>query len=161
MPAPLAPRSVFPQDPPRPAEQLLIDWLPKLRAERVLCTTLGRGQFATAFSDAHPSARVACWFLDLYALEQSALQIGQRPEQFQLLCEVEPPAESFDLSCLPVQRQGQVELVRDQLQLAHDRLQIGGTLVAATDNASDSWLHDQLQPPFDKVSRFNVTGGVI
>jgi 16S rRNA (guanine1207-N2)-methyltransferase len=162
MPSPLAPRSVFPQDPPRPAEQLLIDWLPKLRGgAQVLCTTLGRGQFATAYSDAHPEARVACWFLDLFATEQSALQIGPRPDHFQLLCQVDPPAEAFDLACLPVPRQGEVELVRDQLQLAHDRLQIGGTLVASTDNASDSWLNEQLQLLFDKVSRHNVAGGAI
>lgn len=157
----LVPRSAFPQDPPRPAEQVLIDWLPKLRGERVLCTTLGRAQFATAISDAHPTARVACWFLDLYALEQSAQQIGQRPENFQLHCAVEPSAEPCDLACLPIARQGEVELVRDQLQLAHDRLAIGGTLVTATDNESDSWLHEQLQPLFDKVSRHSVQGGVI
>lgn len=157
----LVPRSAFPQDAPRPAEQLLIDWLPKLRGQRVLCTTLGRAQFATAYSDAQPAAQVACWFLDLYALEQSAQQIGERADSFELVCDVEPPAQQFDLACLPIARQGEVELVRDELQLAHDRLEIGGTLVASTDNASDSWLHEQLQPLFDKVSRHNVAGGVI
>jgi 16S rRNA G1207 methylase RsmC len=168
MSSPLVPHSAFPQDPPRPAEQLLIHWLPKLRGERVLCTTLGRAQFATTFSNAHPAARVVCWFLDLYALEQSALQIGRRSDTFELVCTEDPPEAGFDLACLPVARQGEVELVRDQLQLAHDRLEIGGTLVAATDNANDSWLYDQLQPLFSKISRHNIAaegssvpGGVI
>jgi 16S rRNA G1207 methylase RsmC len=168
MPSPPLPRSLFPVEPPRPAEQLLIDYLPKLKGERVLCTTLGRAQLATAIGDANPQAKVVCWFLDLFAQQQSAQQIGSRPENFQLLCQADPPtassqqqSEKFDLACLPFQRQGEVELVRDQLQIAHDRLDIGGTLVASTDNADDHWLHDQLKLLFDKVSRYAVTGGAI
>lgn len=161
MPSPALPRSLYPVEPPRPAEQLLIDYLPKLKGERVLCTTLGRAQFATAVADRDANARVVCWFLDLFAQQQSELQIGARPAQFQLLCQPDPPAEKFDLAGLPFQRQGEVELVRDQLQLAHDRLDIGGTLVASSDNTDDSWLNEQLQLLFDKVSRHAVTGGVI
>ncbi|WP_254507690.1 methyltransferase [Anatilimnocola floriformis] len=161
MPSPALPRSLYPVEPPRPAEQLLIDYLPKLKGERVLCTTLGRGQFATAVADRNANARVVCWFLDLFAQQQSAQQIGARSDQFQLLCQPNPPDEKFDLAALPFQRQGEVELVRDQLQLAHERLDIGGTLVASTDNATDSWLNEQLQALFDKVSRHAVTGGVI
>ncbi len=161
MPSPFAPRSLFPPEPPRPAEQLLIDYLPKLAGTRALCTTLGRAQFATAFADAHASADVSCWFLDLYALQQSEIQIGQRGANFQLVCQPNPPESSFDLACLPFQRQGEVELVRDQLQLAHQQLEIGGTFVASSDNPDDTWLHEQLKPLFDKVSRYKVTGGVI
>ena len=161
MPSPALPRSLYPVEPPRPAEQLLIDYLPKLKGERVFCTTLGRGQFATAVADRDPSARVVCWFLDRFAQLQSAQQIGARAEKFELLCLADPPTETFDLAALPFQRQGEVELVRDQLQLAHERLAIGGTLVASTDNADDSWLNEQLHALFDKVSRYAVTGGVI
>jgi 16S rRNA G1207 methylase RsmC len=161
MPSPALPRSLYPVEPPRPAEQLLIDYLPKLKGERVLCSTLGRAQFATAVADRDPQAKVVCWFLDLFAQQQSAQQIGARPAHFQLLCQPDPPAETFDLAGLPFQRQGEVELVRDQLQLAHERLDIGGTLVASTDNPDDSWLNEQLQLLFDKVSRHSVTGGAI
>lgn len=155
------PRSLFPADAPRPAEQLLVDFLPRLAGVRVLCTTLGRAQLATAYSDAHPEARVTCWFLDLYAAQQSEIQIGQRSEQFQLVCSPDPPAGEFDLACLPLQKQGEVELVRDQLQLAHQRLAVGGQLAASTDNRDDTWLYDQLRAIFDKVSRFVVAGGVV
>ena len=171
MPTPL-PRSLFPVEPPRPAEQLLIDYLPKLKIQsalaengpRILCTTLGRAQFATAAAEVHPSAHVACWFLDLFAQQQSAQQIGALAAdsaRLALLCQPDPPTETFDLACLPFQRQGEVELVRDQLQLAHDRLAIGGTLVATTDNPDDRWLNEQLQSLFTKVSRHAVAGGVI
>ncbi|QDU27454.1 Ribosomal RNA small subunit methyltransferase C [Anatilimnocola aggregata] len=161
MPSPVAPRSLFPPDPARSAEQLLIDFLPRLKGERLLCTTLGRAQFATAFADAHLESAVTCWFLDLYAMQQSALQVGRRRESFQLVCVADPPEQEFDLACLPFQRQGEVELVRDQLQLAQERLAIGGQLVASSDNAEDSWLHEQLKPLFDKVSRYVVPGGVV
>ncbi|WP_425618418.1 class I SAM-dependent methyltransferase [Anatilimnocola sp. NA78] len=160
MPSP-APRSLFPPEPPRPAEKLLIDFLPRMQGQRLLCTTLGRAQLATAFADAHPAASVTCWFLDQYALQQSELQIGPRRDSFQLLCAADPPAGECDLACLPVQRQGEVELVRDQLQLAHDRLKVGGQLVASTDNSEDTWLHEQLQPLFSKISRFVVPGGLV
>jgi 16S rRNA G1207 methylase RsmC len=161
MSTPPLPRSLFPVEPPRPAEQLLIDYLPKLKGKRVFCTTLGRAQFATAVADANAESEVVCWFLDLFAQQQSVQQIGSRPASFRLLCQPDPPNEMFDLACLPIQRQGEVELVRDQLQIAHDRLEIGGTLVASTDNADDHWLHDQLKDLFDKVSRYSVPGGVI
>lgn len=161
MPSPPLPRSLFPVEPPRPAEQLLIEYLPKLHGNRVFCTTLGRAQFATAVADSNADARVVCWFLDLFAQQQSVQQIGSRPERFQLLCQADPPTDKFDLACLPFQRQGEVELVRDQLQIAHDRLEIGGTLVASTDNADDHWLNEQLKDLFDKVSRYSVNGGVI
>jgi 16S rRNA (guanine1207-N2)-methyltransferase len=155
------PRSLFPTDPPRVAERLLIDFLPKLAGARVLCTTLGRAQWASAFADAHPDSAVTCWFLDQYAERQSALQIGAQVQNVNLVCAADPPPASFDLACLPLPRQGEVELVRDQLQVVHERLEIGGTFVAATDNRDDNWLHEQLRQLFDKVSRFPQPGGIV
>jgi 16S rRNA G1207 methylase RsmC len=158
---PLVPRSLFPAEPPRPAEQLLIDFLPKLPGMRALCTTLGRAQWAGAFADARPVGTATCWFLDLYGQQQSALHFGMEHPQIRLICAADPPAGPFDIAALPLPRQGEVELVRDQLQLAHERLAIGGTFAAATDNSDDHWLHDQLKPLFDKVSRHPQQAGVV
>lgn len=160
MPAPV-PRSLFPAEPPRAAEQLLIDYLPKLPGGRALCTTLGRAQWAGAFTDAHAEGTAACWFLDWYAQQQSGLQFGPDRKQIELTCAADPPAGPFDVAALPLPRQGEVELIRDQLQLAHERLAIGGTFAAATDNSEDHWLHDQLKPLFAKVSRHPQTAGVV
>jgi 16S rRNA G1207 methylase RsmC len=166
MPATAAPRSLYPADPPRPGEQLLIDFWPRLKSDvkqeaRVLTTTLGRGQLATTIADAQPAATVVCWFLDLYAQQQSDQQIGQRSDHFQLVCAADPPEAEFDVACLPAQKQGEVELVRDQLQIMHQRLVVGGRLVASSDNPQDTWLYDQLRAMFDKVSKFPVAGGVV
>jgi 16S rRNA G1207 methylase RsmC len=134
------PRSLFPAEPPRAAERLLIDFL---------------------LADARPEGAATCWFLDLYAQQQSGLQIGPLLQNVQLITAADPPPGPFDLAAIPLARQGEVELVRDQLQLMHERLAVGGTFVAATDNADDHWLHDQLKPLFDKVSRFPQADGVV
>lgn len=47
-------------------EQLLIDLLPELTGERVICNTVGRAQFAETYAREHPTATVHCLFLDLY-----------------------------------------------------------------------------------------------
>lgn len=47
-------------------EQLLIDLLPELTGERVICNTVGRAQFAEEYARRHPTASVRCLFLDLY-----------------------------------------------------------------------------------------------
>ncbi len=58
-------------------------------------------------------------------------------------------------------KQGNGELVRDMLQLGHERLVVGGTLAAAIDNSTDRWLHELLQNMFGKVQRQASGGGVL
>jgi 16S rRNA (guanine1207-N2)-methyltransferase len=54
---------------------------------------------------------------------------------------------------MPVTSAGDGELVRDLLQAGHQRLCKGGVMLIATDNPSDSWLHDELRKKFAKVTR--------
>jgi 16S rRNA (guanine1207-N2)-methyltransferase len=39
------------------------------------------------------------------------------------------------------------------MQTAHERLRLGGTLMVATDNPRDNWLHDQMRRLFQRVER--------
>ena len=50
-------------------------------------------------------------------------------------------------------RQGDGELTREMLQIAHERLVIGGRFLAAIDNPRDQWLHNLLRHMFPKVTR--------
>ncbi len=136
----------------RPQEQRLIDLAGQLPAGRVLCNTVGRAQLATALAQ-RPDCEVACCFLDLYQLQQAQLAIGRLPASLRLVCEPDFPEGEFQSAALCFSKQGDAELTRDLLQAAHQRLPIGGRLVAAIDNPADQWLHEQLRGMFDKVTR--------
>jgi spermidine dehydrogenase len=56
-----------------------------------------------------------------------------------LICEADPPAEEFDLVAWAFSKQGDGELVREMLQTGHERLVIGGRMVAAIDNPGGTY----------------------
>ena len=58
----------------------------------------------------------------------------------------------YDLVAMPTLRRGEVELTRDLMQQAHERLASGGYLAVSIDNPKDQWLHEQMQALFDKVT---------
>jgi 16S rRNA G1207 methylase RsmC len=145
----------------RPQEQLLVELVPELAAGRMLCNTVGRAQFAAAFAAQHSAANATCWFLDLYQLQQSRREIGPLSTNLRLICEADPPAEEFDLVAWAFSKQGDAELVREMLQTGHERLVIGGRMVAAIDNPRDQWLHEQMRKLFAKVKRRASENGVL
>jgi 16S rRNA (guanine1207-N2)-methyltransferase len=145
----------------RPHEQLLLALIPELGAARVLTNTAGRGQFAAAFARSHPQASVACWFLDLYQLQQAQLAIQPLPANLRLLCEADPPPDEFDLVAWHISRQGEAELTREMLQIGHQRLAIGGRMAVATDQANDQWLGEVLRGLFVKVTRRPSAEGTV
>lgn len=143
-------------------EQLLIDQLPELAAlpvERVLCTSVGRGQFAKAAAAHWPTARVLLHLHDLYYATEAGA--GDLPENLEIECSPDFPDEEVDLFAIPVRSSGDAELVRDRLQGGHQQLRIGGRMMASTDNATDEWLHDELQKLFPKVTRKRVEMGTV
>ena len=143
----------------RPQEQLLLAMVDELFAGRVLCNTAGRGQFARAMATRHAGARVTCLILDLYQHQQT-LAAGTKPKNLRFLCETDPPDERFDVVALALNRSGEAELARELLQAGHVRLDEGGQLVATTDNPDDSWLGQQMELLFDRVSRKPSADGV-
>ncbi len=146
---------------PRPSEQILIDALGEIPGGRILCTSLGRGQFAMAAARANDGSSVCCSFLDLYALEQARLQQTDALSNLALECAADFPAGPFDTVAFPIATSGEAELVRDWLQSGHERLRDGATLLAATDNPDDVWLHGEMKKLFAKVTRRESETGTL
>jgi 16S rRNA G1207 methylase RsmC len=145
----------------RPQERLLLDLIHELPAGRLLCNTAGRAQFAAEFARENSHAQAVCWFLDLYQLQQSEAFTPVQAANLQLLCQSDPPAETFDIVAWMFSRQGNGELTREMLQTGHERLAIGGRMIAAIDNPRDQWLHEQMRGMFDKVTRRPSDAGVV
>lgn len=159
--------------PPLPAEQLLIECLPDWGGARGLVISPGRAQLADYLVTQRSLSHVAAWYVDLHAAaEANAVCV----EGVDVLCgsdlpcgdhdvadaaetlgastlEVETPSEfQYDLVAMPVLRRGEVEMTRDLMQQAHQRLAPGGYLAVSVDNPKDQWLHEQMQGLFDKVT---------
>lgn len=146
--------------PPRTSERLLIDALPQIATQRVLCTSLGRGQLAAHLAVSSPGSSVVCSFLDLFLATQ-AQEATPNLSGLRIACEADLPEGEYDLAAVPVSMAGDAEITRELLQQAHHRLVIGGRLLAATDNPRDTWLHDELRSLFSKVTRMSQTDGVV
>lgn len=145
------------------AERLLIDALSRAEfaPQRVLTTSLGRGQLAAAAAGQFPRAAVSCWFLDLHpALETRAL-LAEEGRGVEVVCAADLPAGECDCALLPTTRGGEAELARDLLQQAFDRLRIGGVLMTAVDNPRDVWLQHELEKLQKGVSRMPTRWGVV
>ncbi len=137
--------------PPRTAELRALQVAHDLPAERILCTTLGRGQAAAQLAAERPSAQTVCWFLDQY---QQRLAIAAQPprDNLSFVCTADAPEGDFELAVIPLSFRGEAELARDVVQEAFARLKMGGRLVVAVDNPRDQWLHTQLREMFPKVT---------
>lgn len=134
--------------------------LPSVEEERILCTSLGRGQLAAHFAAASDQASVTCNFLDLYLARQAG-EVSRELPNLNVTCQADFPQEEYDLAALPLSMSGDGELTRELLQQAQQRLAIGGRLFAATDNPRDTWLHAELRSLFAKVTRAPQDDGVL
>jgi 16S rRNA G1207 methylase RsmC len=142
------------------SEQLLLDSIALVGAARLLTNSDGRAQFAAEAARRQPESRVTCWLLDLY--QQQQIRATQTlPANLELVCATDPPENEVDCVAWAFSKQGNGELVRDMLQIGHERLAIGGRLLAAIDNPRDTWLHECLQRIFDKVTRQATARGVL
>ncbi len=142
-------------------ESLLIDAIDDVMGRRVLCTSLRRGQFAAAVADRSPDKEVTCFFLDVFLAKQTLDAIGPKRPNVTVLCETDFPEGPFDTVAMPFLKSGEAELTRELLQQAYERLDIGGRLMASTDNPEDTWLHEQLQLLFEKVTKRPQPRGVL
>ena len=142
-------------------ESLLIDALDDVVGHRVLCTSLRRGQFAAAVADRSPDNEVTCFFLDVFLAKQTLDEIGPKRLNVSVVCETDFPEGPFDTVAMPFLKTGEAELTRELLQQAQERLDIGGRLIVSTDNPNDTWLHEQLQLIFEKVTRRPEPRGVL
>jgi 16S rRNA G1207 methylase RsmC len=79
----------------------------------------------------------------------------------EIACSANPPDTQFDAVIFPTLSTGAAELTQELLQTAHQRLRQHGTLLSATDNPKDHWLHKHLQALFDKVTARRDPGGSV
>lgn len=130
--------------PPRPAEAHALEVARGLPGTRIVCTTTGRAQAASALARERSDADVTTWFLDLSQHDLAIGEWGARPERLTAACTADMPPGPYDLAIVPLAKEGEAELSRDILQAALVNLAIGGRLVTAIDNPRDTWLHEQL-----------------
>ena len=147
--------------PARPAEQMLLDILPELRAPRILCTTAGRGQLAVALAEQDATSQVVCPMLEHHLHELCTQLAGSKQRYLRFLCTPDMPQEEFDVVAMPTHSKGDAELTQELLQQAFERLTRGGLMVVSTDNASDRWLREQLRDYGKPVTRRDVPGGIV
>jgi 16S rRNA G1207 methylase RsmC len=150
---------------PYPQEALLVEAVAEMGGRRVVCSSPGLGQLAGAVARTWPAANVVAWYLDLYRAELSRrywnAAVGVRPENLAIECEADLPAGDADVVALPLSSRGEAELVWDLVQSGHERLVVGGKFFAATENAEDRWLGEQLAKVFRKVERRELETGVV
>jgi 16S rRNA (guanine1207-N2)-methyltransferase len=134
----------------RVSERVALEAARPVRGERVLCTTLGRGQAGAELAAERPEARVACWFPDAHQHRLAVATIGPR-SNLELPLSADAPAEAVELAVVPLSKSGEAELSRDLLQTAWQRLEVGGALVTAVDNPADRWVREQVGAWFERV----------
>lgn len=143
------------------SEELAINATSELVAERVLCTSVGRGQCALEIAKRLPGAEVMCHFVELFPASETAEWCAEKESQVRVLCSADLPEADFDLCVLPMSRAGESELSRDLLQQAFDRLVIGGMLVVTIDYAKDNWFHHEVEKLGKNLTRLQKRKGVV
>ncbi len=150
--------------PPKPSERLLIEaWHGRCEfaaPQRVLCTSQGRGQLAREIAARSTAIHVACYFIDAY-LAALAHDVAGARTNLAIRCEPDFAMQSIDLAALPLVAQGDAEFTRETLQQAHERLDVGGVLLASTDNPRDTWLGEVLQTFGPTVRRTSFADGAV
>jgi 16S rRNA G1207 methylase RsmC len=148
------------RQPPRIAEARALEAGRELPGQRIFCTTLGRAQAACELAEQRSESTVACWFLDEFQ-QRLAAEVAGDVANLSLTLAAEAPEAAVDLAVVPISMRGEAELTRDILQAAWQRLDVGGALVAAVDNANDRWVREQIAAYFDKVRVTNCDDAVV
>lgn len=136
-----------------------MDCLPDWGGTRAVVISPGRAQLADTLVTERRMRQVAAWYVDLHdAGGANAACV----EAVEVLCGSDLPEvdctdaaagqSGYDLIAMPVLRRGEVELTRELMQQAHERLAVGGYLAVSVDNPKDQWLHEQMQALLDKVT---------
>lgn len=123
---------------------------------RGLLISAGRAQLANELAARNSNAQLTCWYIDLH---QAARAQRTLPTNVSVVCSADLPTDEVDLAALAISMRGEAELTRELLQQAHERLCVGGTLAAAVDNPRDTWLREQLEAMFDKVTVIDAEQG--
>lgn len=141
---------------PLPSDRILIEKLPELSFARALIVSSGRAQLANHLRILKPHSQLTTWYIDLHQANRAKSTL---PEDVETVCAADLPPGEVELAALAISMRGEAELTRELIQQSYERLIVGGALVASVDNPRDSWLREQLEPMFDKVTCIDADGG--
>lgn len=147
--------------PARRSEQILVDAVPEVEGNRIVCTTQGRAQFAALLAQERPEASVVCMFLDMYRAEQARSLHEPFVSNLKIVCEPDLPESEVDAAAFPFTAGGEAELTRELMQQGHQVLRRGGRMFVTTNNPKDTWLHQEMRKVFDKVTYRPERKGVL
>ena len=145
---------------PWPQEQILIDLLPEIGGQTILCTSLGVGQLARAAAEQFASRDGPLSFSRFVSRQLARDTATDHPANLTIGCAARFSPQQFDVVALPLSAAGEAELTRDLLQAGHQLLGPQGVMLASTDNPSDTWLHQELRKLCSRVSRHAAAAGV-
>jgi 16S rRNA (guanine1207-N2)-methyltransferase len=139
-------------------EAVLLKTLPTIKDGRILCTSPGLAQFAAGAAFALPESEVICTYLDLYRATLAREHCSSGPANLRIECAADLPLGEADVVALPFSASGEAELTRELIQQGHERLRIGGKMLASSDRPGDAWLGEQMRKVFAKVERRESEG---
>lgn len=87
--------------------------------------------------------------------------LGNNSGEVRLICSPDLPEREFDAAVMPTNPVSSSEQTQEYLQEAHQRLRIGGQMMASTSNADDKWLHEQLKELYGRVTAIREKHGVV
>ncbi len=126
---------------------LLVEALPKRAPARALFGMDTEGAVAIAARAIWPEASLAWCHFDAYVGAKVKGVLGRnRATDVEVVVEEDLPEGPFDVIALPFPRNSEALLMRDLLESAHDRLAVGGRLIASTEGKPDA-----LEKAIDKV----------
>lgn len=137
--------------PPLPSDRLIIDAIDRCQFDTCVVVSPGRGQSGWHAKSLCPSGTVTLWYVDSFRASQSTRTAADAGHDVDVFCGADLPDDPVQLAIVAVLQRGEAEMTRDVLQQAHQRLDIGGVLVASVNNPNDRWLREQMQAIFDKV----------
>jgi 16S rRNA (guanine1207-N2)-methyltransferase len=136
----------------RPETAHLVEALPKKAPRRALFGLDTEGAVAIAGRALWPDSDLAWFHFDAYVGAKVEGVLGRnRAGDVAVVVDEDPPAGPFDVVALPFPRNSESLLMRDLLESAHDRLAVGGRLVAATDGKPDA-LRSAIEKVFGKAT---------
>lgn len=118
---------------------LLVEALPKRAPGRALFGMDTEGAVAIAARAIWPEAALQWFHFDAYVGAKVKGVLGRnRATDVEVVVDEDLPAGPFDVIALPFPRNSEALLMRDLLESAHDRLAIGGRLIASTEGKPDA-----------------------
>lgn len=118
---------------------LLVEALPKRGPERALFGMDTEAAPALAAQALWPEAEVSWFHFDAYVgAKVTSVLRHNLAEGVRVVVDEDLPPGPFDLIALPFPRASEALLMRDLLESAHDRLAVGGRLIASTEGKPDA-----------------------